>query len=59
MNKNGTGKEAVDNIKIEHDKIFEYNEKGKVAKVKFESDLLKYDLDDLFKNHASFYEPIP
>lgn len=48
MNKNGTGKEAVDNIKIEHDKIFEYNEKGKVAKVKFESDLLKYDLDDLF-----------
>ena len=58
LNKNGTAWQEA-NIKREHDKIFEYNKYGEVSKVKFESEKLKYDLDDLFQNHASFYEPMP
>ena len=58
LNKNGTVWQEQ-KIKKEHDKIFEYNKYGQVSKVKFDSDSLKYDLEDLFQNHSSFYEPMP
>ena len=58
LNKNGTVWREQ-RIKREHDKIFEYNKYGQVSKVKFDSESLKYNLDDLFQNHSSFYEPMP
>ena len=57
-NKDYTGHEHKERKQEEHDKLFEYDHKGKVVRVKFESELLKYDLNDLFKNHT-FYEPTP
>ena len=57
-NKNGTGHEHKEWKQEEHDKLFEYDRKGKMVRVKFESELLKYDLNELFKNHT-FYEPVP
>ena len=56
-NRDCTGHEHKERKQEEHDKLFEYH-KGKVVRVKFESESLKYDLNDLFKNHT-FYEPTP
>jgi hypothetical protein len=57
-NKDCTGHENKERKQEEHEKLFEYDEKGKMVRVKFESELLKYDLNELFKNHT-FYEPVP
>lgn len=57
-NKDCTGHEHKERKQAEHDKLFEYDHKGKLVRVKFESELLKYDLNELFKNHT-FYEPVP